>query len=70
MAPTDLAVASGELVAIIGPSGCGKSTLLRMIAGLEAPTGGRIALWGGGAARRLAFVFQDPTLMPWARAAA
>jgi NitT/TauT family transport system ATP-binding protein len=70
LAPTDLAVASGELVAIIGPSGCGKSTLLRMIAGLEAPTGGRIALWGGGVARRLAFVFQDPTLMPWARAAA
>lgn len=69
LAPTDLAVAADEFVAIIGPSGCGKSTLLRLIAGLEQPTGGRVALWGG-AAGRLGFVFQDPTLMPWARAAA
>ena len=70
LAPTDLVVAPGEIVAIIGPSGCGKSTLLRMIAGLEEPTGGRLALWGGASAKRLAFVFQDPTLMPWARVAA
>ena len=70
LAPTDLAVAAGGFVAVIGPSGCGKSTLLRMIAGLEPPTGGRVGLWGGGAPGRLAFVFQDPTLMPWVRAAA
>ena len=70
LAPTDLVVAAGEFVAIIGPSGCGKSTLLRLIAGLEQTTTGRVALWGGGTAGRLGFVFQDPTLMPWARAAA
>ena len=70
LASTDLVVGAGEFVAVIGPSGCGKSTLLRLIAGLEVPTGGRVALWGGGAEGRLAFVFQDPTLMPWARAAA
>ena len=38
--PTDLTVGDGEFVVIVGPSGCGKSTLLRLVAGLEAPTGG------------------------------
>ena len=75
LAPIDLAVARGELVSLIGPSGCGKSTLLRLVADLERPTGGRLAWWGGGfdtvgqPGRCLAFVFQDPTLMPWARVA-
>jgi NitT/TauT family transport system ATP-binding protein len=58
---------------LIGPSGCGKSTLLKLFANLIEPSGGRMQWWGedfrrvGSAGRRLAFVFQDPTLMPWAR---
>src|SRR3954447_5774221 len=43
-----LRIEPGELVSLLGPSGCGKSTLLRMVAGLEAPTGGRTPVWGGG----------------------
>ncbi len=73
LAPIDLAVAQGEFVSLIGPSGCGKSTLLRLVAGLERPSAGRVARFGGdapgGPDRRLAFVFQDATLMPWARVA-
>jgi NitT/TauT family transport system ATP-binding protein len=73
LAPVDLAVMEGEFVTLIGPSGCGKSTLLKLIANLLEPTGGRIQWWRGGfdrldaLDRRIAFVFQDPTLMPWAR---
>jgi NitT/TauT family transport system ATP-binding protein len=69
----DLNVRRGEFLTILGPSGCGKSTLLHLIAGLETPTSGAIAWWGGpfaatgAAGRRLAMVFQSPTLMPWAR---
>ncbi len=65
-----------EFVSLIGPSGCGKSTILKLIANLIDPTAGKVLWWGGdfsrvGAAdRRLAFVFQDPTLMPWATIAA
>lgn len=74
LAPVDLAIAPGEFVTLIGPSGCGKSTLLKLIANLITPTAGRIS-WRDGAFGRsdtdhkLAFVFQDPTLMPWARVA-
>ena len=74
--PVDLAVHAGEFVTLLGPSGCGKTTLLRMVAGLLAPTAGRIRWWGEAAVptddahRRLAMVFQSPTLMPWARIAA
>ena len=70
LAPIDLVVTRGEFVSLIGPSGCGKSTLLRLVAGLESPSSGRVALWGGATTGKLAFVFQDPTLMPWSRAAA
>jgi len=69
----DLNVRRGEFLTILGPSGCGKSTLLHLIAGLETPTSGALAWWGGPFAatgdegRRLAMVFQSPTLMPWAR---
>ncbi|RMG07947.1 MAG: ABC transporter ATP-binding protein [Planctomycetota bacterium] len=59
------AVEPGEFVALLGPSGCGKSTLLRLVAGLDRPTAGELA-WseppGDGA---LAYVFQDPHLLPW-----
>src|SRR5262245_35439281 len=62
----DLDVRPGEFLALLGPSGCGKSTALRLIAGLGAPTSGRID-WGRGDTQRdIGFVFQEPTLMPWA----
>jgi NitT/TauT family transport system ATP-binding protein len=73
LARVDLSVRHGELLALLGPSGCGKTTLLRMMAGLLAPTSGTLSWWGeplattGDAGRRLAMVFQAPTLMPWAR---
>jgi NitT/TauT family transport system ATP-binding protein len=74
-----LRIEHGLLVCLLGPSGCGKSTVLRMIAGLGAPTAGAIDWPSGdhgarhqrGEARRdLSFVFQEPTLMPWADALA
>ena len=76
LAPISLSIQSGEFVSLIGPSGCGKSTLLKLIARLLEPSDGRIDWWRGGfdrvgqPSRRLAFVFQEPTLMPWATAAA
>ncbi|MBB3709786.1 multiple sugar transport system ATP-binding protein [Aminobacter aminovorans] len=63
-------IADGELVVFVGPSGCGKSTLLRMIAGLEQPTGGELAIDGKvvnsvpAADRGLAMVFQSYALYP------
>ena len=76
LAPVDLAVRRGELVTLLGPSGCGKSTILNLFAGLIDPSEGELRWWDGtlaatgGAGRRLGFVFQSPTLMPWARVAA
>lgn len=55
----------GEIVAVVGPSGCGKSTLLRIIAGLISKTAGTIHT--GGPEVHPAFIFQDATLLPWAR---
>lgn len=66
----DLTVADGEMIVIVGASGCGKSTLLRMIAGLIPATSGQISFPADAAARQgIGFVFQEPTLMPWATAA-
>jgi NitT/TauT family transport system ATP-binding protein len=71
--PIDLAVRDGEFLTLIGPSGCGKSTVLKLMANLIEPSDGRVRWWRSGFdrigsdGRRLAFVFQDPTLMPWAR---
>jgi len=62
-------VEAGELLSLLGPSGCGKSTLLRLIAGLAEPSPGRIEWRDPAAQHRLGFVFQEPTLMPWARVA-
>ena len=65
----DLAIHQQEFVSLLGPSGCGKSTALRLIAGLSPLTQGRID-WTGGAHqgdREISFVFQEPTLMPWAK---
>ena len=70
--PVDLSIAEGEFVTLLGPSGCGKSTLLKMVAGMLEPTDGRLLVWRKPVAqidesgRRMAFVFQSPTLMPWA----
>ena len=64
--PLDLEIRDGEFVSLLGPSGCGKSTALRLIAGLLEPTAGAI-VWPGGKPH-IGFVFQDPTLMPWANA--
>jgi NitT/TauT family transport system ATP-binding protein len=76
LAPITLAIAHGEFVALIGPSGCGKSTLLKLMSNLIEPTDGGL-LWRGAGyddaaspGRRIAFVFQDATLMPWARVTA
>jgi NitT/TauT family transport system ATP-binding protein len=66
----DLSIERGEFVAVLGSSGCGKSTLLRLLAGLDAPSAGRIERNGQSAAPgSTGFVFQQPTLMPWARLA-
>ncbi len=69
-----LTVRKGEFVSLLGPSGCGKTTLLSLIAGLDSPSGGRVRWWGDdrppAAAQRIGYVFQSPTLMPWARVAA
>lgn len=59
----DLGISPGEFLAVLGPSGCGKSTLLRLIAGLDQPDAGQVAFdndpWP------IAYVFQDPGLLPW-----
>jgi NitT/TauT family transport system ATP-binding protein len=68
LGPFDLALARGEIVALVGPSGCGKSTALRMLAGLEAPTRGTVHR--AAARGETAVVFQSPTLAPWLSATA
>ncbi|MGF1660114.1 MAG: ABC transporter ATP-binding protein [Rubrimonas sp.] len=68
VAPFDLDVAEGELLAFLGPSGCGKTTLMRMVGGLERPSSGRIALRGetlGRPDRRRGMVFQSYSAFPW-----
>jgi NitT/TauT family transport system ATP-binding protein len=60
----NLEVRSGEFVSLLGPSGCGKSTALRIIAGLSAASAGTVEWPAGGG--KIGFVFQEPTLMPWA----
>ena len=69
LAGLDLDIRPGEFVSLLGPSGCGKSTALRITADLSEPTEGAVE-WpsaaGHGGKGRLSFVFQEPTLMPWA----
>lgn len=65
----DLQIRRGEFLTLLGPSGCGKSTALRLLAGLIAPTSGKILRSDAGA-REIGFVFQEPTLLPWATVAA
>jgi sulfonate transport system ATP-binding protein len=64
----DAHVDNGEIVAILGGSGCGKTTLLRLIAGLDHPSTGTIALDGrtlAGPHPSISAVFQEPRLLPW-----
>ncbi len=70
LAGVDLEVGAGEFLSLLGPSGCGKSTLLRLVAGLIRPSPGEVVFGGGGRPGDVGFVFQDPTLMPWATALA
>ena len=70
LADVSLTVTRGEFVTVIGPSGCGKTTLLRLAAGLAAPDGGQISVYGEPVARAVAekqigFVPQSPALLPW-----
>lgn len=73
LTPVDLKLRDREFVTLIGPSGCGKSTVLKLAANLIAPTSGQVRWWGqgfdqvGAEGQRLSFVFQEPTLMPWAK---
>jgi NitT/TauT family transport system ATP-binding protein len=64
----DITLDQGEFLAVVGRSGCGKSTLLRLVAGLIAPTAGRIEIDGTrvtGPRRDVALMFQRPALLPW-----
>ncbi|MDZ8081189.1 MAG: ABC transporter ATP-binding protein [Nostoc sp. DedQUE01] len=62
----NLVIPEAQFVSLVGPSGCGKSTVLRLIAGLGRVNSGTVD-WGiTQQARKLAFVFQDAALMPWA----
>ncbi|WPB57632.1 ABC transporter ATP-binding protein [Xylophilus sp. GOD-11R] len=67
----DLSVATGEVLGLVGPSGCGKSTLLNIVAGLDREHEGAVTIQGRpigeqlGAGFRVAYVFQEPRLLPW-----
>ncbi|WP_394689584.1 ABC transporter ATP-binding protein [Hoeflea sp.] len=63
----NLRVNEGDFMSLLGPSGCGKSTALRIIAGLSNPTSG-VVEWRGTPLKQndIGFVFQEPTLLPWA----
>ena len=68
IAPTDIGVYPGQIIALLGPSGCGKSTMLRMLTGLS-PTSGGAVYWHGhpveGEAPNVSIVFQSFALFPW-----
>jgi len=68
IAPTDLAVYPGQIIAVLGPSGCGKSTLLRMLTGLAPASAGSV-FWHGqpvrGESPNVSIVFQSFALFPW-----
>ena len=68
LADASLEIMPNEFVGLIGPSGCGKSTLLRVLGGLTRPTAGKVLFEGeplNGPQRKIGFVFQKPSLMPW-----
>jgi len=68
IAPVDLSLESGTIIALLGPSGSGKSTLLRILSGLAAPTAGEVLWHGeplGACSPNVAIVFQSFALFPW-----
>ncbi len=68
LAPIDLTVAHGEFVTLIGPSGCGKSTLFNIVAGVDEPTSGTVAIDGKTSGERAGlsgYMPQQPLLLPW-----
>ncbi len=68
LASIDLTVAVGEFVTVIGPSGCGKSTLFNIVAGVEKPTSGVVAIDGDAStvrAGKTGYMPQQPLLLPW-----
>ena len=66
LAGVDLDVKQDEFLTLLGPSGCGKSTVLRLIAGLDGATSGRLTRPADLGKHDIGFVFQEPTLLPWA----
>src|SRR5260370_23931739 len=68
LAPINLTVDNGEFVTLIGPSGCGKSTLFNIIAGVDEPSAGRVAIHGAFNTTRVGksgYMPQQPLLLPW-----
>jgi ABC-type nitrate/sulfonate/bicarbonate transport system ATPase subunit len=68
LAPVDLAISAGRFVSLIGPSGCGKSTVFNIVAGLEAPTTGRVLIEGRDATGfigNVGYMLQKDLLLPW-----
>lgn len=68
LGPIDLRIQPGEFVSIVGPSGCGKSTLLEVVAGLQDPVEGSVAVAGEplrGPRDRTAIAFQESATLPW-----
>ncbi|ANI40236.1 ABC transporter ATP-binding protein [Mycolicibacterium vaccae] len=58
-------IADQSFVSLVGPSGCGKTTLLNIIAGIETATSGSVTIGRTGQQAKLAYVFQEPRLLPW-----
>ncbi|MDF2823170.1 MAG: ssuB [Mycobacterium sp.] len=58
-------IADRSFVSLVGPSGCGKTTLLNIIAGIEPASSGTVAIGNTGKPAKLAYVFQEPRLLPW-----